>query len=38
MLITPKDVRELYLALHKKRSFPIKISSVNVTKSAGHIY
>ena len=34
---------ELYLTLDKKWSFPLKISSVNVTKSAvscgiGHIY
>ena len=32
-----------YLSLQKKRSFPLKISSVNMTKSArncgfGHIY
>ena len=25
-------------ALYKKRSFPLKISSVNVTKSAGRIF
>ena len=34
---------EKHLPLHKKRSFPLRISSVNVTKSAvsckfGHIY
>ena len=37
-----RDVNE-NIALHKKRSFPLRISSVNVTKSAGkcgfgHIY
>ena len=26
------------LSLYSKRSFPLKISSVNVTKSFGHIY
>ena len=39
---TPIDVSD-QPALHKKRSFPLRISSVNVTKSAasdgfGHIY
>ena len=42
MPIILKDVRELYLTLHKKK-FSLRLSSVNVTKSAvsggfGHIY
>ena len=38
-----ESTKSNWFALHKKRSFPLRISSVNVTKSAvscgfGHIY
>ena len=38
-----KTDEEILLILHKKRSFPLRISSVNVTKSIvscgfGHVY
>ena len=40
---SPGKFRDAWLTLHKKLSFPLRISSVNVTKSAvscgfGHIY
>ena len=41
--ITKELRKEIYTTLHKKWSFPLRVSSVNVTKSAvacgfGHIY
>ena len=39
-LVTSKVIRSriLLLSLHKKRNFPLRISSVNVAKSAGNCH
>ena len=34
--VNPSNGNETKSALYKKRSFPLRISSVNVTKSAGN--